>query len=210
MLTWRFSTRNRTNGASPRSSAVQGPAKRLVDCLPYCCTLLLGSRSHDIVIISPFSQQNGKRPRLCSTWQLRLFLPGRLKNREQERTFVRRPLVVHRHSSTLHCYLKGVLGWPCFRGSPCQKRLPGGLEVGSLSGVGSAHDKRTAVGVEPTWNRVTVETLYFVLRDRGVVQQVSNAVCACERVPVPSNRGRRSVELWHVYSPRRRIVRGVK
>jgi len=63
VLTWCLSTRNQTNGASRRSSAVQGPAKRLVDCLPYCCTLLLGSRSHDIVIISPFSQQNGTRPR---------------------------------------------------------------------------------------------------------------------------------------------------
>ena len=63
VLTWCFSTRNRMNGASRRSSAVQGPAKRLVDCLPYCCTLLLDSRSHDIVIIAPFSQQNGKRLR---------------------------------------------------------------------------------------------------------------------------------------------------
>ena len=50
-LTWCFSTRNRTNGVSPRSSVVPGPVKRLVDCLLCCCTLLLGSRSHDIVII---------------------------------------------------------------------------------------------------------------------------------------------------------------
>ena len=57
---------------------------------------------------------------------------------------------------------------------------------------------------------MTVETLDFVLRDRGVVQQVSNTLCACERVPVPSDRRRRAVELWHVYGPRRRIVRGVE
>jgi len=63
MLIWCFSTRNRTSGASRRSSAVQGPAKRLVDCLSYCCTLLLGSRSRDIVIIAPFNQQSGKRLR---------------------------------------------------------------------------------------------------------------------------------------------------
>lgn len=62
MLTWRFSTRNRTNGVSPRSSAVQGPAKRSVDYL-LCCTLLLGSRSYDIFIIASSSQRNGKRPR---------------------------------------------------------------------------------------------------------------------------------------------------
>ena len=63
VLTWYFSTRNRTSGVSRRSNAVQGPAKRLVDCLSCCCTLLLSSRSHDIVIIAFFSQQTGKRPR---------------------------------------------------------------------------------------------------------------------------------------------------
>ena len=63
VLTWCSSMRNRTNGVSRRSSAAQGPAKRLVDYLLYCCTLLLGSRSHDIVIIASFSQQTEGHPR---------------------------------------------------------------------------------------------------------------------------------------------------
>ena len=62
VLTSFLSMKNQTNGVSRRSSAVQGPAKRLVDRLLCCCTLSLG-RSHDIVIIASFSQQNGERPR---------------------------------------------------------------------------------------------------------------------------------------------------
>jgi hypothetical protein len=41
---------------------------------------------------------------------------------------------------------------------------------------------------EPTWDGMTVETLYFVLRYRGVVQQLSDAICACEWIAVPSDR----------------------
>ena len=48
----------------------------------------------------------------------------------------------------------------------------------------------------PTWDRMTVETLYFVLRYGGVVQQLSNAICAREWIAVPSDRGRRTVEFW--------------
>ena len=77
-------------------------------------------------------------------------------------------------------------------------------------GLGRHTTNQQRAGAEPTWNRMTVETLHFVLRDRGVVQQVPNTVCACERVPVPSDRRRRAVELWNVHGPRRRVIRGVK
>ena len=56
---------------------------------------------------------------------------------------------------------------------------------------------------------MAVETLYFMLRYRGIVQQVSNAVCTCEWVAIPSDRRRRAVEFWQVYGPRWRVVRGV-
>jgi len=63
--------------------------------------------------------------------------------------------------------------------------------------------------VKPTWNRMTVKTLYFVLRYRDIVQQVSNAVCACKRVAIPSDRRRRTVKFRQVHDPRWRVVRGV-
>lgn len=53
VLTRCLSMRNRTNGVSQRSSAVPGPAKHLVDCVLYCCTLLLDSRSRGIVKLHP-------------------------------------------------------------------------------------------------------------------------------------------------------------
>lgn len=56
---------------------------------------------------------------------------------------------------------------------------------------------------------MTVETLYFVLRYGGILQQVSNAVCACEWVAVPSDRRRRTVEFRQVCDPRWGVVRGV-
>ena len=63
VLTWCFSTRNRTNGVSPRSNVVLGPAKRLADYLLHCCTLLLGSRSREIAMTASFTQQIGERLR---------------------------------------------------------------------------------------------------------------------------------------------------
>ena len=56
---------------------------------------------------------------------------------------------------------------------------------------------------------MTVKTLYFVLRHRGVIQQVSNAIRAREWAAVPSDRRRRAVEFGQVYGPRWRVVRGV-
>ena len=63
VLTLFLSTRNRMSGVSRRSNVVQGPAKRSADRLLCRCTLLLGSRSHDIDIIASFNQQTGERPR---------------------------------------------------------------------------------------------------------------------------------------------------
>jgi len=59
------------------------------------------------------------------------------------------------------------------------------------------------------WNRMTVKALYFVLRCGGVIQQVSDAVYACEWVAIPSDCGRRTIEFWQVYGPRWRVVRGI-
>jgi hypothetical protein len=53
ILTLYFSTRNQTNGVSPRSSELPGPAKHSVDCIVYG-TLLLDSISRDIVIVSAY------------------------------------------------------------------------------------------------------------------------------------------------------------
>ena len=63
VLTCRFSTKNRTSGVCPRSSAVQGPVIHSVDYLLYCCKLLLGSRSRDIAMTASFIQQIGERLR---------------------------------------------------------------------------------------------------------------------------------------------------
>lgn len=56
---------------------------------------------------------------------------------------------------------------------------------------------------------MAIKTLHFVFRYGGVVQQVSDATCACEWVAIPRDCGRRTIEFWQVYSPRRRVVRGI-
>ena len=81
--------------------------------------------------------------------------------------------------------------------------------VGCLSEIKWAHDTQTTTKTRPTWNGVTVKTLYFVLCCRGVVQQFLNAFCACEWVAIPSDRRRRAIEFGKVYCPRWGVVGGI-
>ena len=65
------------------------------------------------------------------------------------------------------------------------------------------------MGIEPTWDGVTVEALYFMFRRRGFVQQVPDAVCTLVRVSIPSDRRRRPVEFRQISDPRWGVIRGV-
>ena len=56
---------------------------------------------------------------------------------------------------------------------------------------------------------MAVKTLNLVFRYGSIFQQLSDAVSTCEWVAIPSDRRRGAIELWKVYTPRWRIVRGV-